>query len=186
MNQYREYIKDLAKNDKNVVFYNSGPEHAALVMATIFKNAKDTVRIFAGNFSGEISSQPEYRSTLESFLGKGGKLKVLLEKEKLDDGNEPKLFDILRFYSIINHKNIELRKRAQKVYRVDETKENDSHEVHFTVADDKMYRVEDDTKLFTAFGNFNDPEAAKHLISIFDDIFIDKNKSEPIHLILKK
>jgi hypothetical protein len=188
MNQYREYIKDLAKQGKSVVFYNSGPDHAALVMATIFATAKDTIRVFAGNFSGEISSKEEYRNGLENFLSRGGKIKVLLEKEKFESRTEePKIFDILRFYSIINPKNVEVKKHSNKLFRAGEEKEkNQLHEIHFTVADGKMYRVEDDTKSFTAFGNFNDAEASKNLSLIFDDIFNDITKSEPVHLILKK
>lgn len=179
MNQYREYIKDLAKNDKNVVFNNSGPEHAALVMSTIFETAKKRIRILAGSFSGEISKNDEYRRTLEKFLSHGGNVQVLLDKKKFDSlEKEPKIFDILRFYSIVNPEQVSIRKYNTPVVR-SEKGASDVHEVHFTVADDKMYRVEDNIDTFVAFGNFNDEKTAKSLNTIFDNIF---TVSEPISL----
>lgn len=183
MKEYREYIKDLAKNDKNVVFNNSGPVHAALVMSTIFETAKKNLKILAGCFSGHISNNEEYRKSLEKYLSQGGKIKVLLDKTKFETNfeflkKEPKIFDVLRFYSIINPDQVSIKKYTTPVTR-SEKGVSEPHEVHFTVADDKMYRVEDNIETFVAFGNFSDAETSKILNSIFDAMF---DNGEPIPL----
>lgn len=186
LKEYVEYIRGLAQNNKDVVFYNSGEHHAALVMSTIFDNSKD-VRIYAGCFSGEISGQDEYRNSLENFLGRGGKLKVLLEKNKLEERKEePKIFDILRFYSIVKPGSVQIKKHSNLLVKQDKTKNGEEiNEVHFTVADGKMYRVEDNINSFSAFGNFNDKKFSEDLIAIFDKIFGDEKSSEPINLLTK-
>jgi hypothetical protein len=165
MDTYKNYIKDLANSGSDAVFYNSGPQHAALVMGTIFENSDKCVKICAGNFSGEISNSSEYRNGLEIFLRKGGKLQILLQEEKLNNlKKEPELFDFLRFYSIIKPNNIVIKTHKSKFI-------NDEDEVHFTIGDDKMYRLETNIEKFTAVGNFNDNKTAALLTKLFDEVF---------------
>lgn len=180
MNEYQLYIHNLAITGKDAVFYNSGPEHASFVLQKIFENASNTVNIYAGCFSGEISNQANYKEAMEKFLQrKGVKLKILLQNGKLaEQKKEPEIFQLLRFYSILNKDSIEIKKHPYHLQK------DDGREIHFTVADNKMYRLEDDIEKFTAIGNFNDPLESNSLSLLFDDIFNDP-KSEAIELVTR-
>jgi hypothetical protein len=175
MNEYREYIRNLAEQDSDVVFHNAGNKHAALVMGTMFEFANDNVKIFAGNFSGDVSNLEDYRVGLEKYLCKGKKLQILLQEEKLNGDKEPNLFQLLRLYYIVNPEQIEIRKHPSKVMQ------SEGNEIHFATADNKMYRLEDDIVSFTATGSFNDTETAKKLNTIFDKIFYSE-KSQILNL----
>lgn len=174
---YKNYILNLAKNNKNVVFFNSSEEHGALVMGTMFRYATQEVNIYCGSLSGHISSKPEYTSGLKCFLQNGGKLRILMQGDKYKQDSPPELFKILKFYSILKPDNIEIKVHPYKV-----TQNSGNHEVHFMVADKKMYRVEDNIDSFTAACNFNDPEKASQFDVVFNQIFNDKILSKPISL----
>jgi hypothetical protein len=167
MKQYKDYISKLAREGKNEIFFNSGPEHAAFVMGTIFENANAYVKIYAANFSGQISNKPDYQNGLEKYLLKGKKVKILLQSDKFNSVKEkPDVFRLLKFYSLINPNQIEIKTHP---YRLVEN-EGDS-EIHFTVADNKMYRIEEDVDSFTARGNFNNGEEAATLSNLFDKVW---------------
>lgn len=176
--EYKEYIRGLAQQNRNVVFFNSSADHGAFVMSTIFDNAKTAVKIYCGNFSGDISKNDHYRLSLKNYLHRGGKLQILLQEEKLKLNPNPHIFDILKLYSITND-NISIRQHPYKIGMPKEGK-SDVNEVHFTVADDKMYRIEEDIDKFTAIGNFNDVEKSKELSKFFDTIFADPQTTEVV------
>ena len=172
---YREYILDLANSDRNVVFYNSGPQHGAFVLATIFSKAENNIKIFNGGFSGEISSDRLYQENLLDFLVKGGKLEILCNQNEVKKSD---FFNLLAFYNELIPGSITVKQTTTIV-----TKGDTENAIHFAVADNKMYRVEDDIDNYTAFCNFNDPEQAQILSSLFDGIFNNEDHdSTPVDL----
>lgn len=167
--EYKDYIRSLASQDKNVVFFNSGPEQAAFVLSTMFEHAKNDVKIYAGNFAGNISSQKNYKEGLQKYLRTGGKLRILLQQDKIDPAaKEPDIFELLRFFSVIKPDQISIKKHSFRV-----TKGEGTPEMHFAVADDKMYRLEEDIEKFKAVCNFNDKEVVSKLSKLFDEIYSD-------------
>jgi hypothetical protein len=173
MTEYKQYIRSLADQDRNVVFYNADEHHGAFVMGTMFEKANKNIKLFSGCFSGDISGKQEYKKGLEMFLRGGGKLQILLEKDtyekyKREENGEPKIFDLLRMYAFLNKNQVQIKLHSFSV-RNKET----NREMHFMVADDKMYRIEDDTEKFSATGNFNDIKRSSELKNIFDGIFND-------------
>jgi hypothetical protein len=179
---YKSYIWDLAINKKNVLFFNSSPEHASYVMGTMFAMAEKNIKIYAGELSGAISNQQDYRTGLESYLKKGLKLDILLQKKKFDlkysneDQSEPDLFSLFRYYNAINPNQITIKKHSYLVMR-----DGEKEEFHFTTADDCMYRLEKDIVEFTADANFNDVSTVISLNKTFDIIF-NKPESELVIL----
>lgn len=173
MNNYLRYIQGLAKENSTESFVNSGPQHAAIVMSTIFKNAKNYIYLFSGNLNGDISNNEEYQKQLSGFLIRGGELKILLQKHS--ESSEPKIFNLFRFFSNVGSK-ISIKKHPYQI--VDN---NANKEVHFVVADDKMYRLENDTEKYLAVGSFNDISQSLSLKETFLDIYGDE-KSTPISL----
>ena len=170
---YRAYILSLATQDRDVIFYNSSEHHGAFVMGTMFSKAKDTVKIFAGNFSGHISNKPDYKKGLEIFLRKGGNVEILLQEEKFETlDKRPDIFQLLGIFKMLNHEQVKIKTHPFSVSNASKS------EVHFMVADGKMYRIEDDVDNFTAAANFNDPKTAKTLTNLFDEIFAETESKE--------
>jgi len=170
MSNYNGYIASLAQKNRDVVFYNSGPEHAAFVMGTMFMKAKESVRVLAKDFSGKVSGSPFYINALNDFLKRGGSIQILLEK--YDPLNKPAIFQTLVPHYMRDNNCVSIKQRKQKVF-----KNNPPIEVNFATADEKMYRLEDDIEAFTASGNFNDPNSTRKLNEIFTEIFSDSEST---------
>lgn len=167
LEEYKKYILDTANNGTYSVFYNSSKEHASIVMGTIFKSSQNNVRIWAGKLNGEVSSDDYYISELKNFLERGGKVKIILD----ESSNEinPKLKNILALYRFLNPESIEIKTTA---VRVGLTSDDEAYKhVHFTVGDDRMYRLELFPDKYTAKGNFNDKKTSSDFIRVFDDVF---------------
>lgn len=121
---------------------------------------------------GEISGRPEYQKGLEKFLSLGKKLQILMQKDKhAMDQKPPGIFNLLKLYSIVNPESIKIKTHPYTVQR----QGADSGEIHFMVADERMFRIEEDISKFTAVGNFNDPTNAGKLSRVFDEIITSKN-----------
>ncbi len=182
MEEYKNYILNLANNSSNVVFYNSGNEHAAFVMSTIFEHSHNEVKIYAGDFLGNVSDQDCYRQALDQYLRTGGKLKVLLNKYDTLK-TRPKIFEILKFHKLLNKDSVLIKSYAGKLI---DTRANT--EVHFTIAKSansevfNMYRLENNIEEYTATGNFNDSETSGILSSLYDEIFSDSDKSKDLEI----
>lgn len=170
MDEYKNYIADLAESKSSDIFYNSSPDHAAIVMGTIFNNSKSGLRIFAGNMCSEVSTNDYYLDNLSKYLEQGGSVKVLLNDHK-ENFFQTKVFELLSFHSFINPASVSVKTYSGKV----KLTKNDS-EVHFTIgssnSDDtvQMYRLEDDIVNYIAYGSFNDSITSTILKTIFDKI----------------
>jgi hypothetical protein len=168
---YKAYVESLAISGQDQYFFNSGPIHAAIVMSRIFKYSHNTIKIYCGGFNGTVSNDEQYLKYAKQFLEKGGKLKILVEKDLSNAG-------LSNIYAILkkNSANVEMY-RAQ--INVVNTTTNDP--VHFAVGDDKMLRLETGVEDYTAEVNFGNPEKAKHLSSLFDQVW-NASKANRINL----
>ena len=160
---YSEAIKTLAETSDPEIFDNSGPDHATTVMSNIFRTSKNHVRIFAGDLGGNVS-KGEYLIELERYLDKGNKLSIVLEnRPKRGNGDQKTAFDIIEKYNKIN---------PNKVF-IGYLNQNSPYKnlgIHFTIGDERMYRLETDTNLYTARCSFNDPDFAFQLLEIFNTL----------------
>lgn len=182
--QYAQGLQYLAKNRDEIIFNNSKPTHAAIVMEHIFretiKNGKGgEIRIYAKNMNGEISKYDNYRySLLQYLLANDTQLKVIVDSEPESVSSETNAFDLLRTFSKtekIGHK-IHIRKVTNSL-KVDDLMQNffELKDVHFAVSSENMYRFEIDSSLHFAECCFNGKEKSDQLISVFDTMFDNKN-----------
>jgi Iap family predicted aminopeptidase len=171
MQDYGTFVDALAKVREDRTFFNSGPNHAAIVMSRIFKYSDKVVRIFSGGFNGAVSNDSEYLQELEGFLSRGGKVQVVVEKD-LSDKESTKIYKVLRKFP-----------DRVAVYQTDlqvlnqETKQP----VHFAVGDETMLRVETSTDDYTAQVNFGNVDEAATFIKVFDQL-LDASKNGKISL----
>jgi len=172
---YVNYIRELAEQSKSVVFLNSSPQHASIVMSTMFKHSKECIKIFAGNLRGEVSKNKEYINGLNDFLSNNGKLMILIEEYSPEKPTN--ITNLLINHFLKKPDNIHIKTHPFHFYQGVNKKK-----IHFCVADNKMYRLETDTSNFLAEGNFNDPETSLRLSSLFDTVF-DDPKSTTINVL---
>ena len=164
---YRAAIEYLAKNKKNKDFYNHGGEHAKIVFANIFENAKHEVRIFAEDLKSDVPNSGEYKQALSKFFENGGTAKIMIENNP--DLNKP-IYELLRTNKDkVSIKKTSIRPKYENVF------------VNFSTADDHIYRLEVDKEEKLARGNFNDTKFTTMLNERFDAMFADeRSQSIPI------
>lgn len=164
LSSYKKYISDLANNNQDELFFNSGKEHAIVVLSTILNKAKNHVKIYAGNLNGGIANSPAYQDAMRQFLAREGKVTVLLEE--YNPANKPEIFQVFKLYKKLFPNNVELKTHNQIITEGGKQ----YNPIHFCVADGKMYRIERDVVNFAAQGNFNDSNVAGELEEVFDRI----------------
>jgi hypothetical protein len=171
MLNYIEFVEKLASEGKDEVFFNSGAEHAAIVMSRIFKYSTNEIRIFCGGFNGAVSNDEEYLKHAESFLQRGGRI-VILAEEDLSKG-QSRIFKLLKKYP----ENVEMYVTSLKVRMKDQP-------IHFAIGDSKMLRIETGISDYTAQVNFGNVAEATSFIDLFDNSLLPKSKERNLRLSL--
>ncbi|MBD5297074.1 MAG: hypothetical protein HDS21_03235 [Bacteroides sp.] len=167
MNDFKNMVSRLAQLGENRLFLNSSEEHAVVVLSEMFKVAESNIRIFAGCLYEHVGNSPEYIQALSDFIERGGSVKILLNNFNPQEGAKSNLFKRLAYYQELG-KSVEIRSTDAKPYLAnDEAKK----EVHFTIADERAYRIETDIKERTAACNFDGETLAKKFATFFDNIF---------------
>ena len=175
--EYRQFVVSLSHaNDgagANRTFLNSDKEKALIVLVELFKSAKDTIRIFAANLCNYVGTEFEYIEALSDFIEKNGKVRILLNNFDEECAKHSNLFKRLAYYKSEGKDVIVKVTTVKPYYTGDESKT----EVHFTVADDKGFRIETDVEKRTARCNFNNPEEAEKTAKFFDEVFESPNSN---------
>ena len=140
----------------------------------IFQTAEKEVRIFAGCLCHHVGNKQEYIIALSEFLERGGSLKILLNKYDKEVAKTSGLYKRLAYYKEQKFP-VEVKETTAHPFL---TNDPDRKEVHFTVADEKSYRIETDIEKRTAECNFNNSELAKGIIKFFDGLFVREDAKE--------
>jgi hypothetical protein len=165
--KYEKKVKSLAITKSEMLYFNSGADHASIVMESIFNTSNNLIKIFAGDFNDEVCQKTgdRYVKALKNYLLKGKKIMVLLnELENKEKYNL--ILDVLKQYSSSDKykQNISVKLTTFKP-------QQDGLNVHFTLGDDLMYRLEYDTKNFLAEFSFNRKDKVASLTKIFDSVY---------------
>lgn len=165
---YKERIMELAKGGIDEEFYNSSERHARIVHLAIVQNADNFISFFCGGFPTDICDNAEYCRSMDKFLSKNPSRKVTI----IIDDSVPK--DELQ--STFKQKNIAqvlqkyvLTNQVETYYYNGQVKYQ-KQRVHFTFADETMFRLETDTDKHKAFGNFGSKDGVKTLTDVFESI----------------
>ncbi|MFT4223447.1 hypothetical protein [Dysgonomonas sp.] len=167
MTDYARMIADLAENGKNQKFLNSSDEHALIVLKNIVKYATSSIKTLCGNMCSEVSNDDEYIELVDKYL-KGGHNRIFY----ILFDNYSSCFESGKIASVL--------KKYPTQVKIRRFKDEYSHlyyngdPVHLTVSDNKSFRLETDINNKMAWGNFNDPIAAKEFTEVFDTYFADE------------
>lgn len=149
---YRETVEKLAANATNQRITNSGPEHAEIVLESMLRNAKSVVRLYSGSLRDVYKRQSLIEAAQGFLSSPDSNLKILLEKETEQDGQA--------FLAALPKGRVAIKIAKKKV-----------SPNHFSVADDRAYRIELDDSAVQALVNFNEPDIAVVLSNMFDQAF---------------
>lgn len=173
--KYLIYKSDLqwAYDQKtDLLFTNSGREHAVVLLSTIFDNTKDTLYIYGRELRKELTSCKRYVLSLFDCIKRGVSIKVLLEEEK----DESKKSPMRKVLEELSKKECNVSVRSMK--NVDEEmKRHMPNATHFTVSDNRAFRMEYDIANYKAFCSMNSSEMSEYLISAFNATFSAAHKS---------
>jgi len=161
---YKAAIENLATSKSSYVFENGGAVHGAIVMGNIFKSASDNVKIFCGDFNGDVSDNPYYLNSLKCYLNKKRPLTVIFENEPNSNSKALKLIKESECLDLVTINRLN-------------SKIDDLIDVHFTIADGRMFRIETSKNNYKAVCSFNSPE----IVSTFEKRFQElSNLSVPV------
>lgn len=158
---YANDIFRMAAGKEDKMFYNSSTAHASIVHQALAKYATDYIDIFSSSMCTEISNNKDYCKYIENYLegGKERKIRIILT-DYSERFNETKIGLLFAKYP----GQVSIKSYKGKVIYKDSP-------AHFTVSDDRAFRLETDIERHMAFGNFNSPEQARALKETFDKIF---------------
>ena len=152
---YKINIENLARIKDSKIFNNSDPAHAAIVLGNIMNTANFDLKIFAGNFNGAVSDHDYYLTALDGYLKRKLPLTIIFEK---DPNPKSLALALLDRYSD-NNSNLSVRKIKADI--------NVSNNLHFTIADSRMFRLERSSENYQARCSFNNRTVAGLLESEF-------------------
>lgn len=161
---YADEIFKLAEAKKDEMFYNSSAEHAVIVHQALMKTAEKYVCIYSSSMCSEISNNSDYCRYMQHFLDGDNSRKINILLTDYTNSFWKQNIGIL----ISKYPNqVTVKKYSGNVYYKDAP-------VHFTVTDDRAFRLETDIEKHMAFGNFNSEEQAEALKNVFDKMFSSK------------
>lgn len=179
LDKYRAFVKDLSDNECDKVFLNSSPEHAVIVVAQIFRQSKDTVRIFAHNLIRTIGEKYDYIVALSEFIERGGAVRILLNGFDADLARKSILYRRLNYFATCN-KDIQIKSTNVHPYLAEDEEQK---EIHFTIGDKKAFRIETNTNEVLAECNMNGTKVATQFADFFDGLFNDAAKTSNVNLL---
>lgn len=160
MDRYAQAVAELATNKKSNLMHNEGNEHALIIFSNIFKTAEKYVKIVAKDLLNyEVANRCDYIDSLKGFLSrKGTRLEILLSNFDRTAARQTPLFSMLAESAAYKENRISIKSLGGRTFH---TKEGD--EIHFCIADDRMFRLETDVKARKALCNFNDVDQVREL-----------------------
>ena len=168
-NQYRQFLKELARTNSSKLFTNGGKDYASILMSVLLDNTESIARIFCIGFRPELVCTNDYQNSLEKFLRDSDKeIKILVETDDYIEDSGVKIL------SDANHEDFHASVGIKKISEDDRVKLMDEvggGHCNFAVYDDSKFRFEYDPENFKAFGSFNDKETSARLIRLFDEAY---------------
>jgi len=153
---YDAFVNELAERRDPKVISNRSSSHALSILRNVFKYAKSEVNIFTGELDPCVYNDKVLLEYAENFVGKGGKIKVILQNEIPQERMEAPQ----DFYNFaVSKGEIKLADEKHPLKKI---------EKHFLVSDCMAYRLELNIEERSAVCSFNDEHHASQLNDIFN------------------
>ena len=173
--RYFDLVDQACRNSEAKTISNSVPKHAVYLIHTLLTNAKSRIRLLTGSLRRdeggvEVYANEKLAEVAYVFLSRPEtKLQIVL-RDGVDGGGDPKDHPFIN--AILGRSDrrgkLELRKCDQSI---GDKLKGDGFNMHWMTMDEDAYRLEYDTERFKAYADFGDPDTAKVLNELFDDLF---------------
>lgn len=151
--QYRKSVETLMELESTAAISNSIPAHAAILIETFFKHAKEHVRIFCRNLKADVFNQPTLVEAARAALERGIRITVVTQ----DEPDASAFLDLIKKQTT----NAKLRRATNPATNA---------AFDFAVMDRRAVRVEPDRQEIKAQAVMNAPSYASKLVDTFDAI----------------
>lgn len=150
--EYRKAVDKLFELRADEIIPNGKPEHAAILLGTIFKYAKDHVYLFCKNLKAEVFDHEFLSTQIRDACQRNVIVQILLSNGRI----ESKTMEKIR----ADFPCVTLKHFTGKL----------SPETHFAVSDGCAFRMERDHEKIQAWGCANRPDIALQLEKLFDEM----------------
>ncbi|MFY0689795.1 MAG: hypothetical protein JXQ90_21680 [Cyclobacteriaceae bacterium] len=168
---FNERIERLALQRSEMLINHSGVEKGIAVLSTILNLANTEIKIVCSGIDGDIKNSFSYLNALNSFIGRGQSLKIILDE--YTDSNVSPFLEIIRANK--NLGIIQLKKFISG-HRFSLDQDN----IHFVIGDGDIYRFEEHSSDYRATASFNDSEMVTSLNILFNSAFDNDQVTEEI------
>ena len=169
--EFELIVKNAADTKSSVILPNSSVEKAVIVLANIFRTSEKSIKIFANKLESPICKDSRYIDALRKAVveKENLKLQVLFYDNPEKTSPTYKMLDDLcfKYPGKVEMKTLSPQKKDE----LDNKKINSGKKFRFAVADDRMYRFENNNDTFEALFCFNDPTRSLALEKLFDNAF---------------
>ncbi|TAF73544.1 MAG: hypothetical protein EAZ53_11850 [Bacteroidetes bacterium] len=176
---YRTEVINIAdsETENSRIFLNHGPDHAAIVCTEIFKRTKKTVNIYSRQMSGMYSTNPDYLYAFKELLKNDVKVNILVDNSDSLESNKSEFLKKIKNIELIDKIKF---KKATPDFREDLSNLFVDKKLHyFTIADNKMFRLEKHDSPYAAFICFNNENVSAKVLSIYDKYFNQLERVNP-------
>lgn len=156
---YRERVKKLARERKGEPIYNGSVDHAAIIVESMFAEAKSYVHILSEGLNPRVYGPDDVVEQAKLCLAEPNRtMKILIEINDLDRLKTHPYFD-----ELADSKNLEVRFVPSELQA--------RYDFHLLVMDGDSFRFEQDKSKHEAIAAFGDSKSAANLESLFQKIW---------------
>lgn len=163
---YRDAVEILASTNDTRRFDNKGHQHAAAVLEMMFKYNNE-IRMYSGTLNSDVTDDQNFMQALSLFLKAGKNLYVFLDNLPNEEERSNALKKVLSY----SEKGNAIVKIATDSFVNELRGVFGGNVYHFSLGDNKAYRVEIDAENYKATCSYNKPEKVEILKQIFDKNF---------------
>lgn len=168
MQEYKEYVKEMARLRTGESFYNNSVDHASAIIETLFETAQREVCFLTTALNPEVFGREDVVEKARLFLSDAKHdLRILIEtnpSETVSPGHP--LVEEMHKHHTVQMRQLPAFLTADIPY-------------HFTVADADSFRYEPDKQRWVASAAFGDERSGRKLQTIFDSVW---EISQPVGL----
>lgn len=147
--EYRRAVDTLFEFGSDTVIPNGRPEHAAILLGTIFKYAKKYVYLFCQNLRSDVFDNPFLFNQISRAHDRNVSIRILIGGESIESGEMRRFLD--------NNRSVSIQRFTGTLNPAS----------HFAVADDCAFRMESSHENTQAVGCANRPNIATQLRDLF-------------------
>lgn len=172
---YRQLLEKALSESLSQMIPNSGSQHAAIMMSSMFDATKREFCLVVNNFDGKVSDNHFYLDSLRNCLAKSevtGKVLLLQQPNK-----NSQTFKLLTKWASEEQSKVKIKMSNNDCLSIikQEISGQNDEVVNWSTYDENHFRLEINPKKYSAIGGINQKIFTNKLKGIFNKVFIMAN-----------